>query len=242
MSLLQRLPAEKLKLVSIFTIALYPIAAMASRFDILHFRNSFLLFAIATLVAFIVLVLAVLKLSRAQENESKPLVIAIVLSILPLGYMGLNIVKANQYPFIHDITTDFENPPEFIAAADLRGEGDHPVTYAGEEIASLQKTGYPDLTPLLLNRDAKAVYTLAKAAMLKNGWQITSDQAEQLPYRLEAVDTTMLMGFKDDIVLRIQPVGKNQTRIDARSKSRVGKSDLGKNAQRIQKLFMQMAK
>lgn len=240
--MLQRLPAEKLKLVAVFVIVVFPIAAAAARFDVWHFRNSFLLFAIATLVAFIVLVLSVLKLSRAVENESKSLIAAIVLSALPLGYMGLNIVKANQYPFIHDITTDFENPPQFIAAATLRGEGDHSIEYAGGEVAAMQKAGYTDLAPLLLNRDAKSVYSMAKAAMIEKGWKVTTDQAQTEPYILEAVDTTLIMGFKDDIVIRIQSTGDNQTRVDARSKSRVGKSDLGKNAQRIQDLFMQLSR
>lgn len=242
MSVLQRLPAEKLKLVAIFALIVFPVATAAARFDVWHFRNSFLLFALATLVAFVVLVLSVLKLSRAVENESKPLIIAIVLAALPLGYMGLNIVKANQYPFIHDITTDFEAPPQFVAAATLRGEGDHPIAYDGNEVAALQQAGYPDLAPLLLSRDVKSVYSMAKAAMIENGWEVTTDQSSELPYILEAVDTTPLMGFKDDIVIRIQSAGDNQTRVDARSKSRVGKSDLGKNAQRIQSLFSQLAK
>jgi uncharacterized protein (DUF1499 family) len=50
--------------------------------------------------------------------------------------------------------------------------------------------------------------------------------------RLEGVDTTLLYGFKDDMVVRIQESPQG-TRVDVRSKSRVGRSDLGVNAKRI---------
>lgn len=242
MSLLQRIPANKLQLVAIFVIAIYPLATAAARFDVWHFRNSFLVFALTTLVAFAVLVFAVLKLSRSQSEESRPLITAIVLSAIPLAFMGLNIVKANQYPFIHDITTDLENPPQFVAAAKLRGEGDHPIEYDGDEVAAMQKAGYPDLVPLVVSQDPMTAFNLVKAALLHNGLEISSSQSDELPYTLEAVDTTLLMGFKDDIVVRIQQDTEGQTRIDARSKSRQGKSDLGKNAQRIEELFAQLVR
>ncbi len=241
MSLLQRIPAKKLQLAAIFIIAVYPIVALLIRSDAMHFRNGFLLFAIATLAAFIVLVLGVLKLARAEAHESKPLIISLVLSALPLAYMGLNIVKANQYPFIHDITTDTQTPPAFTAAAELRSAEDHPISYDAT-VAELQKAGYPELAALQINRDAKTSFTLAKAALLEMGMEITAQQSDTLPYTLEAVDTTLLLGFKDDIVLRIQASGENQSKIDARSKSRVGKSDLGKNAQRISDVFARIAR
>jgi len=241
MSLLQRIPAKKLQLAAIFTIAIYPIVTLLIRTDAMHFRNGFLLFAIATLAAFIVLVFAVLKLARADASENKALLVSIVLSALPLAYMGSNIVKANQYPFIHDITTDTAQPPMFTAAAELRSADDHPITYDAN-LAEVQQAGYPDLKALRVNRDAQAAFTLAKAALLELGMEITAQQETVLPYTLEAVDTTMLLGFKDDIVLRIKQTDDGQTVIDARSKSRVGKSDLGKNAQRIQNVFAHIAR
>ena len=62
------------------------------------------------------------------------------------------------------------------------------------------------------------------------GWEIIA-QDEQAG-TLEAVDTTTIMGFKDDIVIRISREGDSSI-IDLRSVSRVGVSDLGANAKRI---------
>ena len=240
MSMLQRLPANKLKQVAAGALVVYPLATMAARFDLWHFRNSFLLFALATLIAFVVLVLSVLKLSKAQQGDSKPLVIAIVLSMVPLAVMGINIMKANQYPFIHDISTDTQNPPALAAAASLRTEEDHSVDYEGKAIADLQLAAYPDVRPMVLNQGPSEVVVKAKAAMLEKGWEIVAEQTDVLPYTLEAVDTTLLMGFKDDIVVRIQSHQSGQSIVDMRSKSRQGKSDLGQNAKRITGFFKQL--
>jgi uncharacterized protein (DUF1499 family) len=50
--------------------------------------------------------------------------------------------------------------------------------------------------------------------------------------RIEATDTTFWWGFKDDVVIRIAPEGSG-SRLDIRSESRVGVSDLGTNAARV---------
>ena len=62
------------------------------------------------------------------------------------------------------------------------------------------------------------------------GWEIVGSNAEE--GRIEATDTTLWFGFKDDVVVRIQPRG-DESLVDVRSLSRVGKSDVGTNAQRI---------
>ncbi len=46
---------------------------------------------------------------------------------------------------------------------------------------------------------------------------------------------TFWFGFKDDVVIRVRPVADGgSSRIDVRSISRVGLSDLGANAKRIE--------
>ena len=54
--------------------------------------------------------------------------------------------------------------------------------------------------------------------------------------RLEATATSFWFGFKDDVVIRIQTVD-GETQLDIRSKSRVGRSDVGKNAERIREFL-----
>jgi uncharacterized protein (DUF1499 family) len=162
--------------------------------------------------------------------------------VLFMGLLGLLIAAVTAYipwsykrtvssvPYIHDITTDVGNPPEFVAAGRLRKEGDHPVAYDGPEVGAQQKAAYPDLAPLVTKAPKGQVFDAAKSTLASMGLEITD--ADPAAGRLEAVDTTLLYGFKDDMVVRIQESPQG-TRVDVRSKSRVGRSDLGINAKRI---------
>lgn len=244
MSVLQKVPAMKLQFLALILLAVYPIAIAAARLEIWHFRNSFLLFIVAAIVGFVVLVLSVLKMSQGQKQDSKALVIAVVATLIPIAILGNSIVKAKSYPFIHDITTDVNMPPALVAAESDRVEGDHSVAYEGAELAALQQAGYPDLAPLTISDEPAEVFTQVKAVVLANGWDVLAENNTELPYTLEAVDTSLLFGFKDDVVVRIQPVtvsGSTVTsKVDVRSMSRQGKSDLGVNAKRIQQLLNQL--
>jgi len=137
----------------------------------------------------------------------------------------------DRYPYIHDVTTDMDNPPEFVAAARLRGQGDHPVAYDGPEVAEQQKKAYPNIQPVFLKEDPSSVFNKIEATLLKMELEITESDADA--GRIEAVDTTFLFGFRDDLVVRISAEEGKGTRVDVRSKSRVGMSDLGQNAKRI---------
>lgn len=133
-------------------------------------------------------------------------------------------------PYIHDITTDTENPPLFVAVLPLRADADNSAEYGGPDLARQQKKGYPNLKPGFVSRPPVAAYGEALQVAKDMGWKIVASEPDSL--RFEATDTTPWFGFKDDIVVRLSP---NQTgsRIDVRSVSRVGKSDVGTNARRI---------
>jgi uncharacterized protein (DUF1499 family) len=154
------------------------------------------------------------------------LLIAIVTAYIPWSYKR----TVSSVPYIHDITTDVGNPPEFVAARTLRKEGDHPVAYDGPEVGAQQKEAYPDLAPLITKAPKEQVFDVAKSTLASMGLEITD--ANPADGKLEGVDTTLLYGFKDDMVVRIQESPQG-TRVDVRSKSRVGRSDLGVNAKRI---------
>lgn len=243
--MLQRINAKKLQWIALIMLALYPLAILAARLDIWHFRNSFLIFVVASLVGFVLLVISILKLSKQpqdEKSETSALLITIVATGLPLAFMGNNIMAAQGHPFIHDITTDYQQPPEFMAAKALRTQSDHDVVYSPENI-ELQKSGYPDLKAIVLNAEAKTALHQAKVLMQKQGWEILALQDTQAPYTLEASTESTLFAFVDDMSLRftpvIQPEGSTlvQTQVDMRSMSRQGKSDLGQNAKRITAFF-----
>ena len=246
--MLNKIPADILKWLSICLVALYPLAIAGARFDVMHFSNSFLIFIVSALVGFVVLVLAVLKLSKQQAGESTSLVLAIVLTLVPLMLLGNNIVKARSLPFIHDVTTDTQNPPMFSAAKEARAEGDHPVEYKGEEIATLQQEGYPDITTLEIAETPENALAKSKQIVMDMGWEVLAVNDQQPPYTIEAVDTSLLFGFKDDIVIRFTSFTTPEqhvdippkTKVDVRSMSRVGKSDLGANADRIRAFLHQL--
>lgn len=136
-----------------------------------------------------------------------------------------------RVPPIHDISTDTVNPPRFVRVAGLRKKTDHPVTYDGPEVAAMQKKAYPDIQPILLNAPADKVLEASHSVLLGMGLQVLDvDPSER---RIEATDTSLLFGFGDDVAVRILEESGGITRVDVRSKSRVGRSDIGINAGRI---------
>jgi uncharacterized protein (DUF1499 family) len=135
-------------------------------------------------------------------------------------------------PPIHDITTDPDNPPVFVAVVPLReAEGGNPVAYEGTKIAEQQRRAYPDIVPLTLALAPSAAFNRALDTAQRMGWTIVaSDDAVGM---IEASDRSRWFGFVDDIVIRITTSGSG-SRIDLRSSSRLGRSDFGVNAARVE--------
>jgi uncharacterized protein (DUF1499 family) len=146
-------------------------------------------------------------------------------------YPITSLMKSQSVPMIHDITTDTANPPPFVAIAPLRAGAPNGVDYKAEENVEKQQGAYADIQPLILADVAPAdLFKRAEATARAMGWEIVA--AEAAEGRIEATETTAWWGFKDDVVIRIAAEGAG-SRLDIRSMSRVGKSDLGKNADRI---------
>jgi uncharacterized protein (DUF1499 family) len=138
--------------------------------------------------------------------------------------------RARALPPIHDISTDLDHPPAFVAVLPLRAGAANPSEYGGAEVAAAQRRGYPDIQPLLLATPPPLAFALALYTAEQMGWALVA--ADSTAGRIEATATTAFFGFKDDVVIRITPAGTG-SRIDVRSVSRVGKSDVGTNAARI---------
>jgi len=132
---------------------------------------------------------------------------------------------------INDISTDTENPPAFEAVMPLREAARaQPVTYGGAGMAEQQRATYPDIVPSHLNLPLDQAFTVAYVAVRKMGWRIVATDGER--GRIEATDRTFWYGFTDDIVVRVTQDGGG-SRIDVRSKSRIGSGDAGTNARRV---------
>jgi uncharacterized protein (DUF1499 family) len=174
-----------------------------------------------------------LPLSR-EAGRRALFVMALVISLIVATGPVRMALTARSLPMIHDITTDTENPPVFKAVLSARKDVLNPVEYGGTEIAQQQQKAYPDIVPLLLGIPPEMAFEHALAAAERLRWGIVSAEREQ--GIIEATDTTFWFGFKDDIVIRITPEGTG-SRVDVRSLSRVGKSDVGTNANRIRGFF-----
>lgn len=139
---------------------------------------------------------------------------------------------------IHDVSTDTQDPPAFGAVLARRKPGHNRADYAGAALARAQKAAYPDIAPQLIESPEEQAFERALQAAQEMGWEIVAaDAAKGL---IEATATTFL-GFKDDVVIRVRPEA-GLSRVDVRSASRVGKSDLGANARRIRAYFKRLGR
>ena len=163
--------------------------------------------------------------------------LGLFLGLLLLVYPAYLGTRAMRLPEISDVTTDTSNPPRFETLARLRPRGR--IDYPGSAAAALQRTAYPDVGPLELDVPTKTAYDAVLALVTKRKWNVVDSRAPTLVRRdglIEAVARTPIMGFRDDVVIRVSPLGQG-TRIDMRSASRFGNHDLGANASRIRSLL-----
>ena len=166
-------------------------------------------------------------------------VAAMAVSLALLAYPAYLGIKAYRLPWIYDITTDPIDPPRYEALARLRVRDANPTTYAGLYAADQQRSAYPDVGPLGTNATAQAAYDAALAVVNKRRWRVVDarpPQAGRREGRIEAVARTPIMGFRDDVVIRVR-AETDGARIDARSSSRYGAFDFGTNAARVRGLM-----
>ena len=215
-------------------------AGIGTRLSLWEFGTGFGVMRWAVFVGLAAAACACVMLLVARTRRGNGLILAVAL-LLGLGVAFVpwnNLRQARSVPPIHDITTDTVHPPQFVAVLPLRASASNSAEYGGAEIARQQLAAYPDLrardTPLA---PAQAFDRALKAAQ-SMGWDIVASDAAA--GRIEATDTTPWFGFKDDVVVRVQAAG-NGSRIDVRSVSRVGKSDVGTNARRIRAYMAKLA-
>ena len=165
-------------------------------------------------------------------------VTALAIGLAMLAYPGYLAVLFYRLPAVNDITTDPVDPPRFEAIARLRPRGANPVAYPGAAATQLQRAAYPDIEPLMVSVSPTEAYEAALAVITKRKWRIVDVRAPQIARRegrIEAVARTPIMGFRDDIVVRVR-AAEDGARIDMRSASRYGLHDFGANASRIRSL------
>ncbi len=213
--------------LAIVALLLLILGPLLTRTELLPFQFGLLAVALAALLALITLFASLWALRHGYD---KKLLLAIALTAAPLALATLTISSGSGAPRIHDISTDTHDPPQFITAPTLPRAAQNSLVYDTKN-ASLQQQAYPDLDTLISDRPPAQAFVDALTVARQLGWDVYAQDAEQ--GRIEAVETTALFRFKDDIVIRIRADEKSGSIIDLRSVSRVGDGDLGTNAKRI---------
>lgn len=222
-------------LVSFLAILLVALPGPLYKFGILELGTAFAALRFGVYAGIAALVLILIQIIFMRKNISwAGVAVSAVLALIAVGLPMSMMSKAKSVPPIHDISTDLINPPKFVAIVALRADAPNPVEYAGEEIAKQQREAYPELITQKYTQGTEQVFDATEAAIKDLGWElVNSDKSLGI---VEATDTTGWFGFKDDVVVRIRTTGE-ESFLDVRSKSRVGMSDLGKNAERIHALI-----
>jgi uncharacterized protein (DUF1499 family) len=168
---------------------------------------------------------------------------AVCLSLVILTAPLLFLVWVRDYPKVSDVTTDFNNPPAFAAVARLRGPGSNSMTYNRGRSADEQARAYPDIKPMTISRSSEEVYALVVDAVKRLKMELeredAPDESAGTPGMIEAVDRTLIMGFYDDVAIRVSGDG-DVSRVDIRSASRFGRGDMGRNAERVRELMKEI--
>jgi uncharacterized protein (DUF1499 family) len=173
----------------------------------------------------------VISLSRLDRRGIALALVALIGGGL-IAYVPWHYDQIRQtVPPIHDITTDPDNPPPFVAVVPLRqGEGINSVAYVGAKVAEQQRQAYPDVVPLTIGLAPDVAFARALDTAQRMGWTVVA--SDKAAGRIEASQRSRWMGFTDDIIVRVTPASSG-SRIDLRSSSRYGRSDFGVNAARI---------
>lgn len=222
--------ARRIKNISIALFLLLPLGALGTKFDIWPYTAGLLLLALSVAGSVIILVINLIWIFRkpAPANR-KVILVSSCIALIPLIIVLLAMRNSAGGPIIHDISTDLNSPPEFVAGKIERGEDSNDLQRTSDDLR-IQQAVYSDIKPILSPLATDEAFKQAAIVSRQLGWEIYAEVPNE--GRIEAVDTTFWFGFKDDIVIRVKPDNQG-SRIDLRSVSRVGRSDLGANAKRI---------
>ncbi len=202
---------------------------------------------VSVLSSFVALLIAVL---AGWKRHWRKALLAVVLTLATLaGFAGLGWWEG-QSPRIHDVATDWSEPLLFTAnvmsqrGPDANIVEPNPVVPldagqgAGRPIAEINAESCAGARPAMVSMQPDQAFAAIKAAMVADGLSIVTDDPRA--GRLEATATSLVYRFKDDVAVRVRPQGVG-SRIDIRSISRVGTTDLGANCRRIGRLTAAMS-
>lgn len=215
------------------------VGPLLAHFEVAPPIVGFAVLAIGILDALIALVSGSIGLLRGGAVSRGAAMRGMIAGALVLGGVLIAASRGGSVPRINDITTDTTNPPQFVQATRLDENKGRDLSYPGETFAAQQREGYGEIAPLKMAVEPGVAFArvFAVANEMKT-WEITlADPGRGV---IEGVDTSWLFRFKDDFVIEVRPDGTGSV-VHMRSKSRVGRGDVGANAARIRDFFARVS-
>ena len=229
--------------LAVFSVVAVVVSILIVRFGFLEMKPALATFFGALGCAALSILVSLAAFAAIWQNGSRGMsriLLALLIDAVVLAYPAYLALQYRKLPPIHDVTTDPINPPRFEALARLRsGDGANTAVYAGLYSAEQQHLAYPEIEPVELEIPVNRAYAIALQLVNKRKWLVIDERAPQPERpigRIEAVARTPIMGFREDVSIRVTPNGED-SRVDIRSSSRYFESDLGSNATRITKLI-----
>lgn len=230
--------------IAMFSAQLLILGVLLHRFGSLSTPPVIYIFGVAVLLAIIALLVSGIAMAGIWRHGTKGTgyaVTGIFVSALVLSGPLYYVPSLIAQPKINDIATDTITPPQFRVISVLRPAGSNTSAYPGANFAAQQQRAYPDIDPMIVERSSVEVFNLVSDAVKRLNWEIVSQikPEGENPGSIEAVSYTPIMGFADDVAIRVS-AGKDDSRIDVRSASRYGEHDFGANAKRVTALFAEI--
>jgi uncharacterized protein (DUF1499 family) len=230
--------------MALFFLQLLVLTALLHHFATLSTPAAMNLLAVSLFGLMLVIVLAVGTLVRiwfSGQLGATPAFGAIAIALLGLALPLWYVAQFIMLPSLTDIETTPREPIEFKQLAATRPPGTNPIEEPDETIAAAQEKAYPDIRPMGLERSSREVFDIVSEAIKRLGWTtvLSEPPGDDGVGRIEATDRTLIMGFTDDVLVRVTG-DDTHALIDVRSVSRYGLHDFGANAERIRTLFAEV--
>jgi hypothetical protein len=236
-----RLAVASLRL-SLLSVPILIITAIGHRLGMLDAMPTYVAMALGFSLAALAVISALVAFEaiwRDGRHGAGAAIRGFILGLAVLSLAGVGAWKVIAYPRLTDISTDTDDPPEFIAAIANRPADAAPIVGATDAEIDLQREAYPDIVSRHYPVDTVKVFDAAQAIVDRRGWTVFASVRppdEDQQGRIEAVATTLIFAFRQDVVIRIEPDGDGAL-VDMRSAARNGAHDLGADADRIRAFF-----
>jgi|GraSoiStandDraft_8_1057269.scaffolds.fasta_scaffold35159_2 uncharacterized protein (DUF1499 family) len=232
--------------IAVFSASLLIVAVALHRLTSFPTQLAVNLFAVGAAgagLAMLVALVALVQIWRRGLAGAGRAAFGILLPMLLLAWPLTYVPAFLKLPKINDVTTDVAAPPRFVTLAKLRTGEANPAAYPGARFANEQQKAYPDLRTFVVDRGVEEAFELVEEVARKLKWKVAAAEPpvgkSAKAGLLEATDQTMVVGFTDDIIVRVEG-NATRSRIDVRSASRYGQADLGQNATRVRRFLAEM--